>query len=185
MDLGNGATNSISMSDAEKALLVFLAKAGLTLPADLFTRESGAFSMTTGDSSQNWGSGFYIRMDQRHKGLPVFDSSVVGMVGPTGRVASADNVVLYVIEERDGGMPLMSPTVIAEIAAKEMHVRHGDIPCKISGMLFYYGYPLTQGNSVEVRPVCGIEFDFGRAVCYIDAVTGQVLEVDKGETPKK
>ena len=119
-------------------------------------------------------------MEQQWLGLTVLDSRARGMLDPTGGVASA-MAVLYDIYETGDGQGLIDGASAIFAAGTEICNNYANGPCKVTNVLLYYGFPEDIGSEIEVRPVWAVEFYLGKAIVYVDAATGTVLDTTVSE----
>ena len=66
-------------------------------------------------------------------------------------------------------------------AGTEICNNYANVPCKVTNVLLYYGFPEDIGSEIEVRPVWAVEFYLGKAIVYVDAATGTVLDTTVSE----
>lgn len=169
------AENSISDAQAESALRDFLGANLEVVPGNLSLH--GVFGNVVQQEADSYKSGFSVVLNQKHQGLPIFDSEAYGQLTADGQM-DFSAITLYSSEESGAQNALISATAAIETAASGVIANTPEIPCRVTDILAFYGYSVeTAPGQFEVRPVWGVEFNLGETIYLIDAITNSVLEI--------
>ena len=134
-------------------------------------------------------SGFEVVLEQRNRvgrarkkrtglTLTVFDSNIYAYVSPDGTVVFC-SVVFYDIQPNGVLKRVVRAKKATKIACRDFLERFPGKKCHITYLQPYQGAPkYTVTGSLEVRPVWAIGFSRGKQVYTLDAITGDILEVD-------
>lgn len=109
--------------------------------------------------------------------LPIFNSGGRARLMPDGTIEYVE-MAYYEVVTTGSVNSLLTLRDSAESAAQQFLIDYPEWPCLLTDSFLYYGSATPVGGKLEVRPVQITEFLEGKVVVYVDAISGDVLEID-------